>query len=258
MQVGVLRHPLEFGDAAHVCRIGADDVDGTLLDEFDKVLPQVDLLTCVNVRRRAARDLAVQIGEHVRRVVAGDHVLQPHHVEGLAGPGQLDRIGNNHARATVEGQANSGPTDRAHRLDAGHHVGKSLARQQAAIRVEATGLRLAVGKPVDATGHAAVEGDALLDEAEVLRRLDHPLHVVGMGLRVDATLHGEAHVAVVDTDAVAHLAAEQPVHGHTRRLAGDIPQGHLDGTDGGPPGLEGTHATDPRHDALHVPRICFS
>ena len=38
VQVGVLRDPLQLGDAADVARIGTDDIDRVLLDQVLEVL----------------------------------------------------------------------------------------------------------------------------------------------------------------------------------------------------------------------------
>ena len=65
---------------------GPDHVDGALLDQILEVLAQVDLLAGVDRRGGGPGDVAVEVGHDVRRVVAGDHVFEPHQVERLDGP----------------------------------------------------------------------------------------------------------------------------------------------------------------------------
>ena len=61
VHIGVFGHPFELGDAADVAGIRADDIHGALLNQILKIVPQVDLLTRVDRRRGALRDLAVVI-----------------------------------------------------------------------------------------------------------------------------------------------------------------------------------------------------
>ena len=86
------------------------------------------------------------------------------------------------------------------------------------------------------------------------RPLHHPFDVGGVVLRpvAGALL---ADVAVVDPHLVAHLAAEQLVDRHARRLAGDVPERMLDGADGGAVGLERAALADLQHHALDVGRV---
>jgi hypothetical protein len=66
---------------------------------------------------------------------------------------------------------------------------------------------------------------------------------------------GISHTAVVHPHAIPNLAAQEPVDGNARRLASDVPQGHLDGAHGAAPGLERSEPADPLHHPLHVARI---
>ena len=99
---------------------------------------------------------------------------------------------------------------------------------------------------------AAVEGDALFDNAKILRRVFHQLHIGGVGLGRAPAPHWEANGAIVDPHLIADLAAEQLVDRHARGLAGDIPERHLDCADGAAPGLEAAHAADFKHYPLDV------
>ena len=169
--------------------------------------------------------------------------------------------GHGDARAAVERKADLVSQHVLHRLDALDDVSQSALGHQSAVYEErspaldpAAGLRAAVGEVGDLLDHARVERDAHLDDGEALRRGLHHPHVVGV---VVGGLSGEREpdAAVVDHDAVADLAAEQLVHRDAGGLAGDVPQGDLDGADGRAPGLEAAEAADPPHDALDVGRV---
>ncbi len=99
-----------------------------------------------------------------------------------------------------------------------------------------------------------MERDALLDHEEALGLLHHPLDV---GRVVLGPVAGPlaALVAVVAADLVAHLAAKQLVGRHVRGLAGNVPQGMLDGADGRAIGLEAAALADLQHAALDVGRV---
>ena len=75
MQVGIFGHPLQFSQATHIERVGADDVDRLLRQQFDKVLAQVDLFTGVDRGGGAGGHCPVEVGAHIGAVVAGDHIL---------------------------------------------------------------------------------------------------------------------------------------------------------------------------------------
>jgi len=100
----------------------------------------------------------------------------------------------------------------------------------------------------------AVEADAALDDAEMLRAGLHLRDIVGVVLGTGAG-HGEADAAVVHAHVVAHFAAQQLVHGQPGGLARDVPQGHLDGADRAAPRLEAAQPSDALHDALDVGRV---
>ena len=114
--------------------------------------------------------------------------------------------------------------------------------------------RLAVVEPFHLALHRRVEGHRLLDDAEALRQRHHPPQVVGIVLRPRAGAR-KPHRAVIDPHPVAHLAAEQPMHRHPRRLAREIPERHLDDADRRPPGLEAAALADPPHHPLDQPRV---
>ena len=108
----------------------------------------------------------------------------------------------------------------------------------------------------------AVEGEPLLDDAELLRRVYHELHIVRVVLGRATALRGraggchrETHRAIVHPHAVADLAAEQLVHGRAHSLAGNVPQRHLNRTDRTAPGLEAAQAPDIEHHPLDVSRV---
>ncbi len=82
----------------------------------------------------------------------------------------------------------------------------------------------------------------------------HPLRVVGIVLRV-VRLEGRRTRAVVDPHPVAHLAAEQLVDRHPRRLAGDVPQRVLDHADRRAPRLERAALANAHHHPLDVGRV---
>ncbi len=67
-------------------------------------------------------DLLEQLGRDVRGVVAGDRVLQPHHIEWLHRLGQLEDVVGHHAGAAVEREAHLVAEDILHRLDTGDRV----------------------------------------------------------------------------------------------------------------------------------------
>ena len=96
-----------------------------------------------------------------------------------------------------------------------------------------------------------MEADALLDHEEVFGPLHHPLDVGGvvLGAVAGALL---ADRAVVDADLVADLAAEELVDRHAGGLAGDVPEGVLDGADRRAVGLEGAALADLQHHPLDV------
>ncbi len=66
------------GKTAYIAGIGTDDMHGMALDQMLVVLAQVDLLTGVDRRYCRARHLAIDVVIDEGRVVAGDHVLDPH------------------------------------------------------------------------------------------------------------------------------------------------------------------------------------
>ena len=91
-------------------------------------------------------------------------------------------------------------------------------------------------------------GEAAFERLSVVR----PLHVVlgrvpDLGLMVVEGAIG-AHL-------VAHLAAEQAVDRHACRLAGDVPERHLDGAHRRAPRLEAATHADAPHDPLDVDRV---
>ena len=133
VQVGVLGDPLQLGDAADVGRIGADDVDGVGLDQLLEVLAQVDLLAGMDRRRGAAGQVAVDIGVDVGGIVAGEQVLQPHHVQRLQRLREADGVGHHPAGAAVERQPDLIAHHLLHRLDTGDHVLQPLLGQQPAV-----------------------------------------------------------------------------------------------------------------------------
>jgi len=75
VQVGILRNPLEFRDAADVRRVRPDDVHRVGFDQLPEVVAEVDLLARVDRRGGGLRHIAVDIGLHIGRVVAGQHVF---------------------------------------------------------------------------------------------------------------------------------------------------------------------------------------
>ena len=106
--------------------------------------------------------------------------------------------------------------------------------QGAAIGVERASLMGAVEMFGRLGDSSAVEGEALLDDAELLRRVYHLPHVVRVVFGRTAALrrraggcHREAHRAIVHPYAVADFAAEQLVHRRTYGLAGNVPQRHF-------------------------------
>ena len=104
-----------------------------------------------------------------------------------------------------------------------------------------------------------MEGEALLDDAELLRRVYHLLHIVcevlGRANGRAGGCHGEAHRTIVHPHAVADLAAEQLVHRRTHGLAGNVPQRHFNRTDCTAPRLEAAQAADIEHHPLDVSRV---
>ncbi len=96
--------------------------------------------------------------------------------------------------------------------------------------------------------------DALLDHEEALGLLHHPFDVGGVVLRPVAGALAPP-VAVVAAHLVAHLAAEQLVDRNVRGLAGDVPQGMLDGADRRAIGLEAAALADLQHAALDIRRV---
>jgi hypothetical protein len=82
----------------------------------------------------------------------------------------------------------------------------------------------------------------------------HPFDLGGVVLRPVARAL-LAQRTIVDAHLVADLAAEQLVGGHAGRLAGNVPERVLDGTDRRAVGLERTPLADLHHAALDVGRI---
>jgi len=123
-----------------------------------------------------------------------------------------------------------------------------------AIGVAANGDRVAIEKVWHPCCHGRMEGNGLFDDGKALgRRLDAGgvLCIVLRGI----ARHREAHRTIVNAHLVPYLAAQQPVYRQPARLAGDVPQGHLDGAHGATPGLEGTHLANAQHRALDLGRV---
>ena len=99
-----------------------------------------------------------------------------------------------------------------------------------------------------------MEGDAHLAQGEPLRQLPYGAGRGGV-LLGEGVGHRHRGAGQVDAHAVADLAAEQLVHRNPGRLAGDVPERHLDGADGAAPGLEAAEPADAEHDALDVGRV---
>ena len=185
VEVGILRDPLQLRDAAHVRRVRAHDVDCVGLDELAEVLAQVDLLAGVDVGGGVLGDIPIDLGQAIGGVVAGDHVLEPHDVEGLHALGKLQRVDGGEARAAVKGDAHlvaHDLLDRAHVVD---EVMQALVRQQAAVgavrvghgrgdRVGGVGVALLLRQAAEAR---AVEGNGGLDDGKA-RLLVQPQYVL--------------------------------------------------------------------------------
>ena len=199
------------------------------LDQLLEVLAQVDLLAGVDRRRGRGRDLAIDVGIDVRAVVAGDQVLEPQQVERLDRPGEPDRVGHRPARPAIERQADVVAEHFLHRLDAGDDVLQPLSVRARDSSAPWNGprLRRAVVEVGHLALHAAVEADPLLHDGEPLRQGLHLPAALGVILGL-VGLERQAHGAVIDPHLVAHLAAEELVDRQPGRLAGDVPERHLD------------------------------
>ena len=104
VQVGVLRHPFELGNAADITRVGTNDIHGAFFDQILEILPQIDLLARVYRGRGTLRHLPVEIRQDVWGVVPGDHIFAPHHIQGLQGLCQSDRIRDHAPRTAIQCQ----------------------------------------------------------------------------------------------------------------------------------------------------------
>ena len=123
---------------------------------------------------------------------------------------------------------------------------------EAAVRVRGSFSRLVVPHVGDGAHHCGiVEADGHLDEGEAFFGFLHLLHVLGVVLR-HLTFHRRPEASVVDADAVADLAAQQLVDGHSGDLAGDVPESDLDRAYCRAPRLEGAKPADLQHDSLDV------
>src|ERR1019366_5481080 len=99
-----------------------------------------------------------------------------------------------------------------------------------------------------------VKADSLFDEGETLFGFFHLLGVLGVVLGRLAG-HWETDAAVVDTDTVPDLSAEQLIYRHSGDLPCDVPESDLDRAHRRTPGLEGAKPANFQHDALDVRRV---
>ncbi len=198
----------------------------------------------------------VDVGVDEGDVVAGDHVLEPHQIVLLHRAREADGVGHRPSRAAVEREPDPVAERLLHRGDAFQHVAEPALGQQPAVGPGVEGARhhLAVDEVRNRVLHRAVEGDALLDDGEALGQRLHPAHLVGVVLRGLAR-ERLSQRPVVDTHAVADLAAEQPVDREPRRLAREVPQRHLDRAHRRPVGLEGAALADLEHHPLDEGRV---
>ena len=254
MQVGIFGDPLQFGQPTHIERVGADDVDRLLRQQFDKVLAQVDLFAGVDRGGGAARHGPVEVGAHIGAVVAGDHILQPHQVVGFDRLGKTQRIRREKAGAAIKRQPHFIAQHLFHGGDTGDQMLEAPFGERAAVTQVALRLGFAIEKVGDRTGHGAVKGDRLFDDTKALwQRLDFGDMV---GARLGRLVgHGEVNGGVVDADLVAHLAAQQFVDGQPSGLTGNVPERHFNRTDRTAPRLERAHAPNLHHHPLHVGRV---
>ncbi len=96
-----------------------------------------------------------------------------------------------------------------------------------------------------------MEADRHLDQREAFFGFLHLLNVLGVILR-HLPRHRRPKTSVVNADAVADLAAQQFVDGHSRDLTGDIPESDLDRADRRAPRLERAKPADLQHHSLDI------
>ena len=99
-----------------------------------------------------------------------------------------------------------------------------------------------------------MKSDRLLNDGEALRRIYLLPDLLGVVLRF-VPVHLEPNVAVIDLHLVPDLAAQQLVDRNTERLAGDVPERHLDSAHCGAPWFKCAHTPDAQHHPLYVCRI---
>jgi len=99
-----------------------------------------------------------------------------------------------------------------------------------------------------------VKCNAVLDDGEAFWIRLGLCRTFGMGLGRDS-LQGCAQAGFIDPDLVANFASKELVHWHAGGLAGNIPQSHLDCTDGTAPGFKTAPSADFQHDSFDMGRI---
>ncbi len=187
------------------------------------------------------RHIAIDIGIDVGHVIAGNQILQPHHIERFERLCQPDRVRHRPTGAAIEREADFIAEDFLHRFHAGDHLLHAAFGERGRDR-DCREKRLPAGSRSRNPASRGAIGlwkpmPCLMIVKPSLCGL-HLRHIRGEIGRSVAR-HREAHGAIVDPHPVAHLAAEQFVDRQSRRLPGNVPQRHLNRAHGAPPRLEG-------------------
>src|SRR3712207_6533884 len=115
-------------------------------DKLFEVLPQIDLLPCVDRSDGSASQLAIDARIDPRRIVTRQHVFDPEEVEWLEHPGETNGITKHPAGAAIERQAYIASRYLLHGSNAVHQVAESLLRHWSTVEsaMERAGVRFAI------------------------------------------------------------------------------------------------------------------